>query len=169
MVSVTAVVNMQRSREDIHKEIVAKYLQNSSASTKAIVNAVKTTMWTVRRTIKRLNEEGTVKEKAKSRRPRGIYNKNIEKIILRLLHRDPTQSIRDIAKKASTTHAMVQRVKKFNSLIIQFSTSPQSSFLLFSCSLRFFCFLCVFKLLNFFILCTIVCVVLAFFANSRIG
>ena len=107
---------MQRSTEVVHKEIVAKYLQNSSASTKAIANVVKTTMWTVRRIIKRLNEEGTVKEKGKSGRPRGISNKNIEKKILRLLHRDPTQSIRDTVKKASTTHTMVQRVKKFNSL-----------------------------------------------------
>ena len=45
---------------------------------KLIANAVKTTVRNVGRTIKGWIEEGTTKEKAKSGRPCGISNKNIE-------------------------------------------------------------------------------------------
>ncbi|KAF2905399.1 hypothetical protein ILUMI_00788 [Ignelater luminosus] len=57
-----------------------------------------------------------MQDKPRIGHPKGLIDKNLEKRVVHIIHHHPSMSIRDIAKKAGTSHVMVVKIKKLNNI-----------------------------------------------------
>ena len=57
-----------------------------------------------------------MKDQSRIGRPKGPANKKLEKKVVSIIKKNKSISIRDIAKKAGTSHVMVVKIKKKNSI-----------------------------------------------------
>jgi len=81
-----------------------------------LAKQVRTSYYTARRAVLRFKNSQTIKDKSRIGRPKGSANKKLEKKVVSIIRKNKSMSIRDIAKKAGTSHVMVVKVKKRNSI-----------------------------------------------------
>jgi len=77
-----------------------------------IAKEVKTSRWTVKRTIYTFINNQNIEEKRRSERPKGPSDNHIEKSVLKEIENKCTLSVHDIAKKVGTSPSNVQNIKK---------------------------------------------------------
>lgn len=103
-------------KEKVREAIFAKLRENPHMSYKKLASEVRVSYFLARRVALRFKEEGTVKDKARSGRPKHSVNKQLERRVIGFIERNPNMSIRDIAKKAKTSHQQVINIKKRNNI-----------------------------------------------------
>lgn len=107
---------MSSDQEIVRQKIMQFYVDNPGSSFFKIAKHVKTSWSTVKRTINRFSETGTVKRNAGSGTTGGSRDKNLERKVLRSLQRNPTLSLRDLAKKCNVNHVRILRIKQKHNL-----------------------------------------------------
>ncbi|KAF2893864.1 hypothetical protein ILUMI_12305 [Ignelater luminosus] len=105
-----------KQNEKIRCEIVAKWSVDPNTSLKQLARKCNKNYYTVRRVVLRLKKDRSIQDKPRTGRPKGLIDENLEKRIVHIIHRHSSMSIRDIAKKADTSHVMVVKIKKLNNI-----------------------------------------------------
>lgn len=100
------------SSEKTRGEILKIYAECASASTKVIAKKVGCCERTVRRAINKFKAEGTIKDKARSGRPKGSGVKKVEREVLKVIQKNRCASVRDIAKAVYVSATSVHKIKK---------------------------------------------------------
>ncbi|KAF2905905.1 hypothetical protein ILUMI_00270 [Ignelater luminosus] len=88
-----------KRNEKIRCKIMAKWSVDPNISLKRLARKCNKNYYTVRKVVLRLKEGRSMQDKPRTGRPKGLIDKNLEKRVVHIIHRHPSMSIRDIAKK----------------------------------------------------------------------
>ncbi|KAF2883830.1 hypothetical protein ILUMI_22332 [Ignelater luminosus] len=73
-------------------------------------------VWAVKRSIEKMREGFSVKDKARSARPEGPSDVKLEKKIVKCMERHRTALLRNVARKLGVSHSFINKIKKRNNI-----------------------------------------------------